>query len=169
MTGVALFNASYNIKIHLCFAFIAFFNGVAFMMLQTHIDGKLRAIGGALITDLRLYRLRQLLCCLSVCGLFAMFGLFNYYIPLSRAGELTMVASQLSYFATWQPRFKTRMFLAVENAIEVWEVDEMPITPRANLRSSSTEYHTPRHNILLPATSQSSSASVDCKGERLLV
>jgi hypothetical protein len=122
MVGVALFNASYNIKVHLGFAFVAFFNGVAFMMMHTRIDSRLRLIGGALIPELRIYRTRQLLCCTSLLGLVGMFGLFKYSTPLSCSGELLMVGSLLAYFATWQQRFRTRMFVAVENEVStIWD------------------------------------------------
>ena len=76
MVGVALFNASWEIHVHLSWAFLAFFDGVIFMLIQTRIDSKLRQVGGAMIPDLRLYRLRQFLCVLSLLALVGMFGLF---------------------------------------------------------------------------------------------
>jgi len=76
MVGVALFNASWNLTVHLSWAFLAFFDGVVFMLIQTRIDSKLRQVGGAMIPELRLYRLRQFLCGLALVSLFGMFGLF---------------------------------------------------------------------------------------------
>lgn len=106
--GVALFNVSFSIQVHLLWAFLAFFTGVAYIITQTMIDRKIQSC------DPKIFRVRQMLCIVSIFGLLGMFISINFSLAVSSFFELLMVASLLVYFSTWRGKFKSRMYLTVE-------------------------------------------------------
>lgn len=103
---VALFNASFNIKLHLSWAFLAFFDGILFIIWQSRIDATWATLQEAhmVAPEPKIARFRQALCGIALASLIGMFGIFALSKAVSSVFELIMVATMFAYFSTWRTR-----------------------------------------------------------------
>jgi len=125
---VALFNASFNIKLHLSWAFLAFFDGILFILWQSRIDATwtqvardhdhVRVDAPMIDQEPNIVRFRLALCAVAMASLLGMFGIFPLSKAISSAFELIMVATLFAYFSTWRTRLHALVFRMCIDAVE---------------------------------------------------